>query len=353
VIARGTAFRFRMTDPDLGEIGRRLGVSYALCGSISRLGDKLAISMELSDCETRDVVWAELFETKPDCLQEIHHEIVARVISSLEIYVPLNEADHAQHRLAEHLDAWSNYHLGLRHMFRFNKHDNSLAAALFERAIIQEPSFSRAHAGLSFTRFQDAFVNYTPDVKQAAAEARRFAERSIELDPFDPFSNFTMGRVSWLEGEPAAGLSWLERAVSLSPNFAQGHYSRSFTQVMLGDTQEALEGAEIALKLSPLDPFLYAVHAVRAWAAMRLGDITEATAAAEKAARAPGAHFLVLMIAAMSFAAAGNLERARYWSIQVRNKRPDANQNHFFAAFPIADEDFRKQVAHCLKDAGF
>jgi hypothetical protein len=86
---------------------------------------------------------------------------------------------------------------------------------------------------------------------------------------------------------------------------------------------------------------------------MRLGNMAEATAAAEKAARAPGAHFLVLTIVAMSFAAAGDLERARYWSIQVRNKRPDANQNHFFAAFPIADDGFRKQVAHCLKDAGF
>jgi DNA-binding winged helix-turn-helix (wHTH) protein/tetratricopeptide (TPR) repeat protein len=353
VIARGTAFRFRTTDPDLGEIGRRLGVTYALCGSISRLGDRLAITIELSDCETGDVVWADRFETRPGTFQEIRHEIVARVISSLEIYVPLNEAGHAQLSMSEHLDAWANYHLGLRHMFRFTKDDNSRAAALFERAIAQDPAFARAHAGLSFTNFQDAFVNYTPDVKRAAADARRFAERSVELDPFDPFSNFTLGRVSWLEGEPAAGQSWLERAVSLSPNFAQGHYSRSFTQMVLGESQEALESADIALKLSPLDPFLYAVHAVRAWAAMRLGDMKEAAAAAERAARAPGAHFLVLMIAAMIFAAAGNLERARYWSAQVRKKRPDANQDHFFAAFPFANDGFRKKVSDCLKDAGF
>jgi hypothetical protein len=57
---------------------------------------------------------------------------------------------------------------------------------LFERAIALDPAFARAHAGLSFTRFQDAFVNYT-HIKRAAADARRLAERSVDLDPLNPF----------------------------------------------------------------------------------------------------------------------------------------------------------------------
>jgi hypothetical protein len=44
-------------------------------------------------------------------------------------------------------------------------------------------------------------------------------------------------------------------------------------------------------------------------------------------------HFVVLMIVAMVNAAAGDLERARYWSTQARKKRSGANQDHFFAAF--------------------
>jgi hypothetical protein len=44
----------------------------------------------------------------------------------------------------------------------------------FECALPWIRRFARAHAGLSF-------------IKCAAADARRFAERSVDLDPLDPF----------------------------------------------------------------------------------------------------------------------------------------------------------------------
>ncbi|MEM7445540.1 MAG: transcriptional regulator, partial [Pseudomonadota bacterium] len=353
VIARGTAFRFREANPELESIGRQLSVRYALSGTIDLCCGLLMFTIELSDCETGDVVWAERFEAKPEGLHDVRHEIVAQVIASLEIYIPLNEATRAEARGSQSLDAWSNYHLGLRHMFRFTADDNARATELFKTAIMQDPIFARAHAGLSFTRFQDAFLNYTADVPDAILDARRFAERSVELDPLDPFSNFTKGRAFWLEGDLAGGLSWLERSVSLSPNFAQGYYSRAFAQVIQGQADEALENAEKALDLSPLDPFLYGVHGVRAMAWLQAGDGERAKAEVEKAARAPGAHFLILMIAAMVHAIAGDDQRAAHWAGLARTRRPDANRQQFFAAFPFGEPGFHKQASDSLARIGF
>jgi hypothetical protein len=59
------------------------------------------------------------------------------------------------------------------------------------------------------------------------------------------------------------------------------------------------------------------------------------------------------MIVAMVNAAARDLARAHYWSTLARKKRPDANQDQFFAAFPFAHDDFRKRISNSLKDAGF
>ena len=65
----------------------------------------------------------------------------------------------------ETLDAWANYHLGLQHLYRFTTNDNQRAKGLFERAVMLDPRFARAHAGLSFTSFLEAFLHLGPNVK--------------------------------------------------------------------------------------------------------------------------------------------------------------------------------------------
>ena len=92
VIARGTAFQFRMPHPDLGQIGQQLSVRYALCGSLEVIPNGWAINVELSNCETSDIIWAERYEAGSDSLHDIRQQIVTQVIASLEMYIPLHEA---------------------------------------------------------------------------------------------------------------------------------------------------------------------------------------------------------------------------------------------------------------------
>ncbi|MEN0037774.1 MAG: winged helix-turn-helix domain-containing protein [Cellvibrio sp.] len=351
VIARGTAFQFRMPAPDLKSIGQQLNLRYALSGSIEALGHMRVISVELSDCDTSDVIWAERFEVKPDELHQIRQTILASVVSSLEMYIPLNEASQAALSSSENLDAWANYHLGLRYMFRFTADDNSQAAHYFSQAINQDGRFARAYAGLSFTRFQDAFLRYDHDINKAIADARRLAEQSVELDSLDPFTNYNMGRSFWLSGEAEVGLGWLERSVALSPNFAQGHYSRAFCEVMQGQIQLALENTERSLNLSPLDPLLYGNYAIKSFSYLRLGDLPNAVYWAEKAASTPGAHFLIFMIAAAIHALSGDVKKTQYWCTRVKARKPDASSVHFFSAFPFVDDALQSSLKDGLQRA--
>ena len=104
----------------------------------------------------------------------MREQIRSQVLMALEIRIPLHEASRARLAAVENLDAWSAYHLGLQHLYRFNRLDNSAAADLFRRAVALDPTFARAHAGLSFVHFQSAFMHYTDDmparsVRRAAA----------------------------------------------------------------------------------------------------------------------------------------------------------------------------------------
>ena len=78
-------------------------------------------------------------------------------------------------------------------------------------------------------------MRYTDDIAGETGRARRFAERGLELDPLDPFVNFTMGRTYWLEGDLESSMVWLERSTTISPNYAQGIYARAWTETRRRD----------------------------------------------------------------------------------------------------------------------
>lgn len=352
VIARGSSFRFRSLAPDPGEIGAALGVRYVLFGLIEAHGAHLSATLELADSAGGTVLWADRLTVAADAVEDLRARIVTHVVSALDAYVPLNEAMAARLGSTEHLDAWANYHLGLQHMYRFTAADNARATGYFERAVALDPGFARAHGGLSFTRFQDAFLRYARDPVVAAMEARRHAERGLELDPLDPFVCLTMGRSFWLGDELEAAAGWLDRATELNPNYAQGFYSRAFTAMLAGDHATSEAGVASALRLSPLDPLRYGMLGTRSQLLIQAGRYGEAADWGDRAAASPGAHFLISMIALVANALAGRDGQARRWLADIRARRRDASAQHFFAAFPIHDPAARKLILQALAKFG-
>ncbi len=353
VIARGSSFRLRAADPDLREIGRLLNVRYCLSGSVEVTGRHLAVTTELVDTRSGGVVWAERYTGSIDDVHAVRTEIRSKILTALEIHIPLHEAAQARLTVSENLDAWSAYHLGLQHLYCFNRKDNAVAAGLFGRAVAQDPAFARAHAGLSFVHFQTAFMRQTDDIAGEIALARSCAQRGLDLDPLDPFVNFTMGRSFWLVGDLERGLAWLERATSLSPNYAQGIYARGWTETLAGSAREGRGHVDLAMRLSPLDPLYYAMLATRAFTHIAEGDYADAAVWVERAARSPGAHVLIAMIAAAAQALAGHEMLAQAWASNVRERNPLLTHEDFFRAFPMRSEAMRSAVSAALERLGF
>lgn len=353
VTARGSSFRLSASEVDPAEAGRLLGVRYCLTGTVEVAGERLGVTVELTDTRSGEVVWAERFSGRVDEVHTVRAEITARTLVALELRIPIHEANAAGLAVSESLDAWSSYHLGLQHMFRFNRRDNALAGSLFEQAVRQDPRFARAHAGLSFVHFQNAFLRHTPDLTGETELARRCAAVAVELDSLDPFVQFAMGRSFWLEGQLETSLDWLTRATRISPSYAQGLYALGWTETLAGDSLAGRAHVDLAMRLSPLDPLHYAMQATRALTHVAPQETAEAAAWAERAANAPGAHVLIAMIAAAMHAMAGNVERARAWARSVRARNPELDRDGFFRAFPIRNPVVHSAIDEALAALGF
>jgi len=338
VIARGSSFQFRAPDVDLRMVGERLGARYLLTGTVAVEPPRSVVTVELVQAHDRQLLWAERFEGRVDDLLGLRATVAREIVNAIDYRIPIAEASRSAGLPTESLDAWAAYHRGLWHMYRFNAQDNAVAQRLFEQAIRADPHFARAHAGLSFTHFQNAFIGYTPDTANEHRLTREFAEKSLALDPLDPFGNLSMGRVEWLDGDLERSFPWYDRCIELNPNYAFGHYNRALADVMAGHSDQSDVGVGKAMALSPLDPLRYAHLGTRAFSCIVRGDPVSACEWAEKGARAPNAHVHIFAIAAIANELAGNHPAAEAWAADVRRRMPDYRHEHFFKAFPFRDE---------------
>ncbi|MEO0822769.1 MAG: winged helix-turn-helix domain-containing protein [Pseudomonadota bacterium] len=352
VIARGSSFQFRGPDVSMAEISARLGARYCLTGSVEAHGARLAITVELISTEDAGVVFSERFEGPTDDIHAMRARVAMSVVAGLELEIPMHEARAAQLTSPEVLDAWSAYHLGLQHLYRMRAHDNAAAASLFERATRLDPSFARAHAALSATHAKGAFFGYSEDRAVAVAHARAAAERGVELDPRDPYVNITMGRSLYLAGDVEASHPWLDRATAVNPNYAHGFYSRGWALTMAGRGAEARACLEKAMRLSPLDPLHYAFQATRALSHLDDGETAQAAIWADRAARGPGAHSVVLAAAAAAHALNGDDAGAQAWVEALADGQSVARPASILRNYPFRKAQTRRRIADALTRLG-
>lgn len=347
VTARGSVFALAERGIADEEAGRLLGVDYLATGSVRRTETGIAIAAQLVETRSSDILWADRFDCGGPELFEALDAIGARIVGSLASEIEISERNRAMLRHPDSLGAWESFHRGLWHMYRFTGADNDRAQGLFRRAAELDPTFARAHAGLSFTHFQNAFLLRPQDRRQETEAALETAGLSLAADERDPTAHWAMGRALWLAGDDREAASELRTSVALSPGFSMGHYALAFVSSQSGDAEAAVTASDHARELSPFDPLLFGMLGARAMALFRLGRFEEAADAAVGAASRPNAHVHIRAIAALCLAAAGRLDLARSYAAIIRRTAPGYRLDDYFAAFrfpPDATALFRRQA---------
>ena len=184
--------------------------------------------------------------------------------------------------------------------------------------------------------------------KTEVERAYATAGQSLMADDRDPAASWAMGRALWLRGLQEQSLAHLNQAVDLSPNFAQAHYALAFVHSITGDPVLASSAADQSRRLSPFDPMLFAVLAVRAMALARLGRFEEAADWAINAAARPNAHAHIQALAAYILVLAERPAEGRAYLAAIREAIPGYGIDDFMAAFHFGPADeilFRKAAA--------
>ena len=253
VIARNSSFKFADRMPDIGGVGRDLGVRYLLEGSVRRGGNRVRTTARLIDIETGGHLWAEQFDGDLAGMFAVQDDITHAIVRAIGVAVSASERWRSLNKPIENLSAWELYQRGLGVGAASTMIE---ASPLFERAIEINPTFVPPYAILAGVRISDGTRGSRP-LDQALALAGELIQTATGFDPGDPD---LLARRSWLTmlyGDRDGGLRYADEAIDAAPSCVHAHLSRGRTLAFHGKPDLARLSLSNTKRLSPFD------HAVR------------------------------------------------------------------------------------------
>jgi adenylate cyclase len=262
VIGRSTAAAYKGKPADLRQLGRDLGVRYAVEGSVRRVGDKVTINAQLVSTESGAHLWADRFEGERGKLGELQVEAVGRIANALGVQLINAEALRALRERPTNPDAVD---LAMRGMAALNvgtltQENLEKAIGDFNQALRLDPNNPQALGGKATARMTlQALFGLGGSAAAVWREADEAADRAFAAHPND-------ARAHWIKAQVVAqrasvrqatqfdaALTELKAAVTADPNFAPAYAEWGNALILSGRAEEALAPIERALRLDPQD----------------------------------------------------------------------------------------------------
>lgn len=259
VPARTSSFAFRGRDEDVRVIGRSLDVANVLEGSVRRSGQHIRVSAKLIDVRTGYQIWTRTYDRQLADVFVVQTDIARSIVDALSVTLGHEDKNLLQAGTAN-ANAYELYMLG-RHHLETELGDWIVdARQAFGKAIVVDPQFARALAGLA-----DTYLVYretpgsflqgdTTPFNKALVEAERAINRALELEPAlaDPYISraaVAAARSDWVSEERD-----LRTAIDLNPALVRAYLGLGANLLAQGQPEDAQHEFVKAASLDPLNP---------------------------------------------------------------------------------------------------
>ncbi len=220
VIARTSVIPYKNTKKRISEIGRELGVTSVLEGTVRKEGDRIRIGAQLIDAKTEVHLWAETYDRNYADIFAIQSDVAQKIASALQTALTVEEKRSIVKKPTENLEAYNQYLKGNYHFENYmSREEYEKAAQSYERAIELDPNFLLAYTKLVEVNVM-LYVPKTWDHTEERLEKCRAAlDKAIELGEGLPEVHQAKGYyLEWIEKDFEGALAEYEIALRSRPN---------------------------------------------------------------------------------------------------------------------------------------
>ena len=259
-VTSGTSTKkYRKTELSVKEIGRELGVSSILEGSVQKIGNNVRITAQLIDARTDVHLWSETYDRNISDIFSIQSEVAQTVARELKATLTLKEKGQIEKNQTNNVGAYNLYLQGRFFWDTRTKDGLNRSIVYFEKAIATDPDYALAYAGLADSYFIQAYWGWIP-WNEGVAKSQKAVLRALDIDKNLAEAHTVLGALlNYKEWKWEDARKELKRAIELNPNFVTAHHYYSELLDILRQNEEARKQINLALQL---DPFLPVLHAV-------------------------------------------------------------------------------------------
>ena len=257
VISRTSVMAYRGQTPKVREIGKTLGVSTILEGSVQRVGNRVRVNVQLIDATTDEHIWANDYDRELTDVFAIQTDLAQKIASELQAKLSPTEKAMMTRKPTENNQAYLAFVQAHDLFTRPDKFraETEKAEQLFEQATKLDSNFAGAFAGLAWV---EDWMYHSFDPTPARKEkARAAANEAIRLQPDLPEAHVALGFYHYYcERDYQGALNEFAIAQKSLPNCAECYMAIGAIERRQGKWAESTANLEKAAALSPKDAFL-------------------------------------------------------------------------------------------------
>ena len=353
VISRLSSMAFRTAPLGVRSIGEMLGAQYVLSGSVQTAYPRAQLAVELADARDGRILWNERFQGDLADVFAMQAELARKLAASVAPFVRSVELRRARITSFDELDAYGITLRGVELMHRLSREDFLLARSAFETAIERDPVSSSPHAWLANWHVMRVVVGASDNPARDGAAATTCAARALACDSNDAIALAVDAYVAaWARHDLDAAETRLAEALAANPNEPLVWLWNAMTHAWRGRGAEAVQFADRALLLSPLDPMIYYFDSLASTANLIGERYERAIELATHSLRENRLHTPTLRTLAVAQVLSGRLTEARETVHGLRELEPGLTVGAYLARYPGRDSPQAARFAAALLAAG-
>jgi len=343
---------YRREEVSASEALSHLPVRYAVEGWVQQAGNRVRVSVQVSDLKNGVAIWADKYDRELSDIFDLQDEIARRIAAALSIELI---GGHLASDFTGGLGGpgdWDHFLRGINHFYRMTKQDFAQAIPHFEALAKVHPASAIGPCYLSVIHLYAAKRNWEVCNGDTLEQAERWARQAIPLkDGNNGLGHAVLGAIELDRKKHAESLELCHTAVGYRASCPFAHGQLGITQTYSGDPASGIKQLREAVSVRLAGPSPLELNAL-AIAYRDRGEVDLSIPAASEATRLDAGFLDAYVTLCIDLEMSGDTDRVREVAEQITAMAPDFSTSAYLGQLPYRDEAMLKRIGAAMNHAG-